>query len=65
MPTLFQGEFCFQMLCLSLLKSLEKSQYVEYVKEIINRKTYTKYSATIKGMNAFKKHIRAIEQLLK
>jgi DNA-binding MarR family transcriptional regulator len=49
----------------SHLKSLEKSQYVEYVKEFINRKTYTKYSATIKGMNAFKKHIRAIEQLLK
>ncbi len=49
----------------SHLKSLEKCQYVEYVKKFINRKPNTNYSATIKGKNAFKKHIKAIEQLLK
>ena len=49
----------------SHLRSLEKYQYVEYVKEFINRKPNTNYSATIQGKNAFKKHIEAIEQLLK
>lgn len=49
----------------SHLKSLEKCQYVVYVKEFINRKPNTNYSATIKGKIAFKKHIKAIEQLLK
>ena len=47
------------------LRSLEKYQYVEYVKEFINRKPNTNYSATIKGKSAFKKHLEAIEQLLK
>ena len=49
----------------SHLRSLEKYQYVEFVKRFINRKPNTNYSATIKGKNAFKKHIEAIEQLLK
>ena len=49
----------------SHLRSLEKFQYVEFVKQFINRKPNTNYSATIKGKNAFKKHIEAIEQLLK
>ena len=49
----------------SHLRSLEKYQYVEFVKQFINRKPNTNYSATIKGKNAFKKHIEAIEQLLK
>ena len=49
----------------SHLRSLEKFQYVEFVKQFINWKPNTNYSATIKGKNAFKKHIEAIEQLLK
>ena len=47
------------------LKSLEKSQYVTYKKEFLNRKPNTKYSVTDEGRKAFVKHIKAIEQLLK
>lgn len=49
----------------SHLKSLEKSQYVTFKKEFLNRKPNTKYFATTKGKDAFAKHIKAIEQLLK
>lgn len=49
----------------SHLKSLEKSGYIKYKKEFLHRKPNTNYSATTKGKNAFKKHINAIEQLLK
>jgi DNA-binding MarR family transcriptional regulator len=49
----------------SHLKSLEKSGYVEYKKQFLNRKPNTSYSATEIGKIAFTKHIRAIEQLLK
>ena len=48
----------------SHLKYLEKSEYVTYEKEFLNRKPYTKYYATSHGKDAFKKHIQAIEQLL-
>ncbi len=49
----------------SHLKSLEKSKYIIYQKSFIGRKPNTTYSATTVGKNAFKKHINAIEQLLK
>ena len=49
----------------SHLKSLEKSEYIKYRKEFLHRKPNTNYSATMKGKYAFKKHINAIEQLLK
>lgn len=49
----------------SHLKSLEKSGYIIYKKEFLNRKPNTKYSATRAGNLAFKKHINAIERLLK
>jgi DNA-binding MarR family transcriptional regulator len=49
----------------SHMKSLEKSAYVQYKKEFLKRKPNTKYSATEKGKEAFRKHIHAIEQLLK
>ncbi len=48
----------------SHLKSLEKKEYVTFKKEFLGRKPNTKYHATPKGKNAFKKHIQAIEQLL-
>ena len=48
----------------SHLKSLEKSNYVIYKKEFLNRKPNTKYYATKNGKDAFKKHINTIEQLL-
>lgn len=49
----------------SHLKSLEKSKYVIYKKDFLERKPNTNYSATPIGKDAFKKHINAIEQLLK
>lgn len=49
----------------SHLKSLEKSEYINMKKEFIGRKPNTKYAATKAGKDAFVKHIRAIEQLLK
>jgi DNA-binding HxlR family transcriptional regulator len=49
----------------SHLKSLEKSEYIQVKKEFIERKPNTKYVATKDGKEAFTKHIRAIEQLLK
>lgn len=48
----------------SHLKSLEKNNYIVFKKEFLNRKSNTKYSATIDGKSAFVKHIKAIEQLL-
>lgn len=49
----------------SHLKSLERSKYITFKKEFLGRKPNTKYSATNKGREDFKKHIKAIEQLLK
>lgn len=48
----------------SHLKYLEKSEYICYSKEFLNRKPNTKYSATKKGKSAFARHISAIEKLL-
>jgi DNA-binding MarR family transcriptional regulator len=49
----------------SHLKSLEKSNYVNFNKEFLDRKPNTRYYATEGGKAAFKRHINAIEQLLK
>ncbi|WP_424963692.1 winged helix-turn-helix domain-containing protein [Ekhidna sp.] len=49
----------------SHLKTLEKSQYITFKKEFILRKPNTKYFATNEGKEAFRKHINAIEKLLK
>ena len=49
----------------SHLKYLEKKEYISYRKEFLARKPNTKYAATDSGREAFKKHILAIEQLLK
>lgn len=49
----------------SHLKSLEKSKFISYKKDFLDRKPHTSYSVTTTGENAFKKHINAIEQLLK
>lgn len=47
------------------LKSLESSEYIIVKKEFVDRKPNTRYLATDAGKDAFVKHIRAIEQLLK
>ncbi|MFN3839783.1 MAG: winged helix-turn-helix domain-containing protein [Cyclobacteriaceae bacterium] len=47
------------------LKALEKEKYISVSKSFVNRKPNTKYRATEKGRNAFKKHLDALEQLIK
>ena len=47
------------------LKALEKEKYISVSKSFVNRKPNTKYKATEKGRNAFKKHLDALEALLK
>jgi DNA-binding MarR family transcriptional regulator len=47
------------------LKALEKEKYLTVSKSFINRKPSTRYKATEKGRNAFKKHLDALEELIK
>lgn len=49
----------------SHLKSLEKINFIVVEKQFINRKPNTKYKATSIGQLEFKKHIKALEKLLK
>ncbi|GAA4108119.1 transcriptional regulator [Aquimarina addita] len=46
-------------------KALEKETYIKVEKSFIGRKPNTRYSATKEGKIAFKKHVDAIEKLLK
>ncbi|AXT50916.1 transcriptional regulator [Aquimarina sp. BL5] len=46
-------------------KALEKEEYIVVEKSFIGRKPNTRYGATKKGREAFKKHVEAIEKLLK
>ncbi len=46
-------------------KALEREDYIIVEKSFIGRKPNTKYSTSSKGRKAFKKHINAIEKLLK
>jgi DNA-binding MarR family transcriptional regulator len=49
----------------SNLKALEKEKYISISKSFIDRKPNTKYKSTEKGRNAFKKHLDALEMLVK
>jgi DNA-binding MarR family transcriptional regulator len=49
----------------SNLKALEKEKYIAVSKSFANRKPKTKYKATEKGRNAFKRHLDALEILIK
>jgi|TARA_E500000318_G_scaffold91389_2_gene89558 DNA-binding MarR family transcriptional regulator len=46
-------------------KTLEKAEYIKIEKSFIGKKPNTKYSLTLLGKQAFKKHIAALEQLIK
>ncbi len=46
-------------------KALEKVEYIKVEKQFIGRKPNTRYSATTSGRDAFKKHIEALEKLIK
>lgn len=49
----------------SHIKALEKVTYILIQKQFIGKKTNTKYSVTTLGKTAFKKHINALEKLIK
>lgn len=49
----------------SHIKALEKMNYIAIHKQFIGRKPNTKYSASTTGTIAFKKHIEALENLIK
>ncbi|SFC62937.1 transcriptional regulator [Zunongwangia mangrovi] len=49
----------------SHIKALEKAEYLEVQKSFVDRKPNTKYKATKLGKLAFKKHIDALENIIK
>ena len=49
----------------SHLKALEKEEYITVNKSFIGRKPNTQYAASKKGREAFKKHLEALENLIK
>ncbi len=49
----------------SHVKALEKAEYISVEKQFIGRKPNTRYSVTKLGKEAFKKHIDALEKLIK
>lgn len=49
----------------SHLKALEKEEYITVNKSFIGRKPNTQYYASVNGRNAFKKHLEALENLIK
>ncbi|HYG20107.1 MAG TPA: transcriptional regulator [Ohtaekwangia sp.] len=49
----------------SHIKALEKEKYLSVSKSFVDRKPHTKYKITEKGRNAFRKHLDAMEQVLK
>jgi len=49
----------------SHIKALEKVEYIAIEKQFIGKKPNTKYSISKLGKIAFKKHIEALEKLIK
>lgn len=49
----------------SHLKALEKEEYITVSKSFLGRKPNTCYQASVKGITAFKKHLEALENLIK
>ncbi|MGI4752032.1 MAG: winged helix-turn-helix domain-containing protein [Janthinobacterium lividum] len=49
----------------SHLKALEKEEYITVSKSFLGRKPNTRYQASAKGITAFKKHLEALENLIK
>ncbi|MDM8176261.1 MULTISPECIES: winged helix-turn-helix domain-containing protein [Olivibacter] len=49
----------------SHLKALEKEEYISVNKSFIGRKPNTRYEATQRGLEAFKKHLESLEKLIK
>ena len=49
----------------SNIKALEREKYITVSKSFIDRKPNTKYKTSERGRNAFKKHLDALEAVLK
>jgi len=49
----------------SNIKALEREKYITVSKSFIDRKPNTKYKISERGRNAFKKHLDALEAVLK
>lgn len=47
------------------LKALEKEKYISVNKSFVERKPNTRYKITERGRTAFKKHLEAMEELIK
>ncbi|MCU0367921.1 MAG: transcriptional regulator [Cyclobacteriaceae bacterium] len=47
------------------LKALEREKYISVNKSFVDRKPNTRYKVTERGRNAFKKHLDAMEELIK
>lgn len=49
----------------SHIKALEKEKYISVSKSFVDRKPNTKYKITEQGRKAFKKHLDALEAVVK
>ena len=49
----------------SHIKALEKEKYLSVNKTFVDRKPNTKYRITERGRNAFRKHLDALEQVIR
>ena len=49
----------------SHIKALEKEKYISVSKTFIDKKSNTKYKVTERGRTIFKKHLDALEELIK
>jgi DNA-binding MarR family transcriptional regulator len=49
----------------SHIKALEKEKYISVSKTFVERKPNTKYKITDKGRNAFRKHLDALEAVVR
>lgn len=49
----------------SHLKALEKDEYITVIKSFLGRKPNTRYQASAIGKDAFKKHLQALENLIR
>lgn len=47
------------------IKALEREKYISVTKTFVDRKPNTKFKATERGRTAFKKHLDAMEELIK
>jgi len=47
------------------LKALEKEKYISVSKSFVDRKPNTRYKITERGRSAFRKHLEAMEEVIK